>query len=170
MERHILYAIPDDEIGPDDAQPMLRLTIGIVSTLDFARYWRLRDETAEWVEATFGPRQEDEDGQPLPRAQEVEDQVERAYRRCVMLVALKQVEKGDCAPGDEEPTTWQEAALPQEWEGIEAFCSQIPWQLFDLWFALAVECNPDTFFRSSDEKKRRPGSVYVKSSTKRLTI
>jgi len=168
-ERIIDYVLPfEDEAA---APQVLRLTISEMSTLQHARWLRYQREATQWATDVLGIADDAPEGEEaLPL--EVSERRERVFRRAAMLGALKRVEIGACAADEEEPSAWQEADLPNEWSGIDAFIDEMPWKLFDLWLALAAECNSGAFFREveSDEKKRTPGQIFVHSSMKRLTI
>lgn len=167
IERVIDYVLPQE--GEAAERQVLRLHISEMNALQHSRWLRLQRETAQWARDALGIVLEDEE-QEYP--EDVRERLELGYRRAAMLGALKKVEIGTCAPDAEEPDTWHEGKLPPEWDGIDAFIDNMPWQLFDLWLLVASECNPGAFFREPEalQKKRLTGQVYVRSLTKRLTI
>ncbi|MCC6457279.1 MAG: hypothetical protein IT328_20160 [Caldilineaceae bacterium] len=168
-ERMIDYRLPADDDAAEHR--VLRLTLSEMNTLQHARWMRLQRETTLWATETLGVADGDEEGVSEDDA-EIADRRERAYRRAAMLGALKRTEIGTCAPDADEPETWQETDLPKEWQSVDGFIDEMPWQLFDLWLVLAAQCNPGAFFKEpeTEQKKRAPGQVSVRSLTKRLTV
>lgn len=168
-ERIIDYVLPvEDEAA---APQVLRLVISEMNTVQHARWLRYQRETTQWATDVLGIATDDPEGEEQLSA-DVSERRERGFRRAAMLGALKRVEIGTSAADEEEPSAWQNAELPKEWQTIDGFIDELPWKLFNLWLALAAECNPGAFFREveTDEKKSTPGHISVRSSMKRLTI
>lgn len=169
-ERIIEYILPTENEAA--APQTLRLVISEMNTLQHARWLRYQREVHQWAVDTLGISEELDSEKEL--SLEVADRQERGYRRAAMLGALRRIEIGTCTADADEPTTWTEATLPQEWQTIDGFIDDMPFRLFDLWMLLAVECNPGAFFAEGksdpDQKKRTPGQICVRSSMKRLTI
>lgn len=160
MESKLLYTFP----SPPDATEhrVLRLTVGTTTALGMARYRRLIRDASIWLnQKGIGVQEADEDSEVVELPPEESDLQDAVFRRAYMLASLQKVEEGRCAPDAETPTEWKECELPKEWQTIEGFIDGIDAKLITAWDIAALACNPETFFASMDEKKRKPGSVIV---------
>jgi hypothetical protein len=168
-ERVIEYVLPKVNEGAE--QEILRLTISEMSTVQHARWRRYQREVEQWATDSLGLDASDPELEDM-LSEDAKDRRERGYRRAAMLGSLKKVEIGTCGAEGEDPQAWRETQLPKEWSNLEGFIDDMPWRLFDLWLAVAAECNPGTFFREvePEEKKRKAGQVFVRRLTKSLTI
>lgn len=166
IEQIIEYVLPTEDEAAN--QQVLRLVVGEMSTLMHARWRRYQREATQWAKDALGI---DPDA-TAEFSEDARDRRERAYRRAAMLGALKRVEIGTLDAERDEATGWQPAELPSEWQGVDGFIDNMPWQLFDTWMVVAADCNPGVFFRLTEpeEKKRNAGQLRVQKSTKSLTI
>jgi hypothetical protein len=156
MDKTILYTFPAEADATEHT--VLRLTIGTVTALGMAKYRRYLRESRSWMREQGADMESEE-----PLTPEQNELWDLCYRRSFMLASLKQVESGTCSPDEEMPSEWKPAELPATWQSMENFIDgDLPGILFNQWDAAAEDANPDTFFVSTtDEKKRKPGSVTV---------
>lgn len=153
-DRYILYDLPDEP--PDAPRRVLRLTVGEMTAVGWARMRRYQREAAEWSAQAVPADQE------APLDEETAMQLSLRWQRATMLGALKRVEVGECAADAEEPDTWQAGDLPAAWQTEDGFLNGMPGRLFDLWLGLAAETNPEAAgIAATDEKKRR-GAISVR--------
>lgn len=128
-----------------------RITLSVLSALQFARYQAAITDVRAWIEEEIG----------ADKADNLTWLYGLAWAQ--MRGALVKIEERTASRTDDSAGAWTEINPPAEWDTPAGYLDSLPYALVDALSALAIELNPQVFATrgalTADDAKKNGGAT-----------